>query len=549
MSFFMNKKISLATQINRNWRAGVTVSLVSLPLSISLAVAANATPVMGVVTAIWAGLVAAIFGGSHHNVIGPTGALSGILAMYAIIFGVGVLPVIAVLAGLLIMACYFFRIDRYIIFIPASVVHGFTLGVAFIIGLNQFNFATGLKGLPQHERFIYNIIESFRHITQANLVTVGICLTGLALLFLFLKLKTKVPGPIIVALLGIGLGYAQAHYGLDWSIQTLYSKFGTIQTTLFHFSPIPWGAFINIHLWGAALAVTVIAILETLISGKIAAGMSGIAFGQRREVFGLGLANVASGLTGGIPATGALARTALNIKTGATHRTSGIINAVIVAVVSLLFLPYFSYLPLAVVGAILIYVAIRMIEAEHFVKLYRHSRFDFLLAMVTALITIIVDPIIGILVGAVIALLYFVNQLSKAQSEITVNKNKQVVARLAGGGLEAINKLRGDVIVYRFAGQMTYVNATAHQENIKNLTSPVVVLSFRNLFYLDLDGMETLGEIVDMLVETKKDVYITGVGSAISKLVTRTSWYKNLDDKGRVFESTSAALRTLGYKV
>ncbi len=536
------------TNIQSNWRAGLTVSLVSLPLSISLAVAANATPLMGVITAIWAGLFAALIGGSHYNVVGPTGALSGILAMYAIMHGVGILPVLAVLTGILILLCYFFHIDHYIIFIPSSVIHGFTLGVAFIIGLNQFNFATGLTGLPVHERFVHNLLESFTHAGATQSLTVLIFVIAFALLFIFLKLKSKIPGPIVVAVIGIALGYAHAQNIINLPIQTLFTKFGTIETALFHFSPIPWSALLDRHLLGAAAAITVIAILETLISGKIAATMTKTNYDQRREVLGLGLANIASGLAGGIPATAALARTALNVKTGATHRTSGIINAVAVAIISLLLLPYFKYLPLPIVAAILVYVAVRMVEHEHFIRLYKHNRFDFILSLIVALITIVSDPIVGIMFGATVALLYFVNQLSKAQSEVTINKNKKIVTRIDGSDANAINNAGGDVVVYRFAGQMTYVNAQAHRDNIKNISAPTIILGFRNLFYLDIDGLDALAEIIHDLTTSGKKIYLSGVGSATLVRISKTPWYSDLFKKNMVFASTAEALQSLGFK-
>ncbi len=137
-------------KIKENWKSGLTVSVVSIPLSISLAVAAGATPLMGVITAIWAGIAASLIGGSNFNIVGPTGALSGILVVYAVKYGVGILPLLAIIAGIMTLIVYVLRWERYIVFIPSSVVHGFTLGVAFIIGLGQVNFALGLKNLPAH---------------------------------------------------------------------------------------------------------------------------------------------------------------------------------------------------------------------------------------------------------------------------------------------------------------------------------------------------------------------------------------------------------------
>jgi SulP family sulfate permease len=154
--------------LKQNWKSGVTVSLVSIPLSVSLAIAAGSTPVAGIITAIWAGLFAAIFGGSNFNIVGPTGALSGILATYAFINGAQSLAVLAIATGVVVILSWVLRLERYLVFIPANTIQGFTLGVAFIIGMNQTNFALGYPKLPGHEKFIDNILESLRHIDKIS---------------------------------------------------------------------------------------------------------------------------------------------------------------------------------------------------------------------------------------------------------------------------------------------------------------------------------------------------------------------------------------------
>lgn len=542
----MNKTFE---HLKQNWKSGITVSLVSLPLSISLAVAANATPVMGVITSIWAGIIAAIFGGSHFNIVGPTGALSGLLATYAILYGVGVLPFLAVLSGIIILFFFVFHFDKYIIFIPSSVVHGFTLGVACIIALNQLNFALGLTGLAVHEKFFENVLESLKHFSQTNSAALVLFVLALVVLLLFTKYIKKVPGAIVVAFFGIGLGILSSKGVIPFSLQTLATKFGDMQPTLAllpHFSL----SMLNIHVIKAAFAIALIAILETLISAKIADGMTKTKFDQRKEVMGLGLANIFSGICGGIPATAALARTALNIKSGATHRTSGIINAIMVALVALFFLPTFKYLPLPIVAAILVHVAIRMVEAEHFSHMFKHDRFAFILSLVVALVTIVEDPIIGILLGATVALLYFVNQLSKAQAEITVNKNKKVVSRVLGSDAKKIKKLKGDVLVYRFAGQMTYVNAQSHIQMIREIhDTKTLVLSFRNLFYVDVDGMDAIEEIIEELKNKNINVILTGVGDLLQPQFQKTKWFQEKKKKNKVYESTSDALLDLGFHI
>ncbi|RJQ33064.1 SulP family inorganic anion transporter [Candidatus Parcubacteria bacterium] len=536
-----------AVNLKSNWKSGITVSLVSIPLSISLAVAANATPVMGIITAVWAGFFAALFGGSNFNIVGPTGALSGILASFAIIHGASSLPVLAIMTGIIILIFFLLRFEKYIILIPSSVIHGFTLGVAFIIGLNQLNFALGLKGLTPHEHLIKNVAESISHISQVHLWTLAVFFITLAILFVFLKLIPKIPGPIIVAPFGILMGYLAENGIVNIDLQTLHTKFGDIGSQIAQIPNFSFN-FFDLNLAKAALAIAIVAILETLISAKIADNMSKTKHNQRKEMLGLGLANIASGTFGGIPATAALARTSLNVKSGATHKTSAGISSIMVAAISLAFLPYFKYLPLAVVASILVYVAFRMVEAEHFRHIYEHDKKAFALSFIVAAITIAQDPIIGILVGSVIALLIFVNHFSKARSEIIINKNKKMIAKIQSVKFNEIEKHGADVVVYRFAGQMNYINSQSHLENLSKINGAhTLVLNFRNLFYIDVDGLDAFEEIIGLMKTKGKKVIITSAGPFILPELEKTSWFSELKKANLVFNSTTEALETLGF--
>ncbi len=541
MQFFSHAK--------NNWKSGLTVSLVSLPLAVSLSVAANASPIMGIITAVWAGVIAAIFGGSNFNIVGPTGALSGMLAAFAMNYGYSTLPMLAILSGIIIIVFFALRFEKYIVLIPSSVVHGFTLGVAFIIGLNQLNFALGLKGLPAHKHLLQNVMESFKHIDQFDAQTIILFLSAVAVIFYFSKLIPKVPGPIIVAPIGMFLGYLSENGFINTHFQTLHTRFGEIGSKIYQM-PNFSAHFADINLLKTAFAIAVIAILETLISAKIADNMTSTKSNQRKEMMGLGLANIASGIFGGIPATAALARTALNIKSGANHKTSAAMSCVLIGVISLIFLPCFKYLPLAVVASILVYVAIQMVGAEHFVHIYKHDKKAFALSFVVAGVTLVEDPIFGILIGAIIALLILVNHLSRAKCEIIINKGKKMVARLQTIKFNEIEKHCGDVVVYRFAGQMNYINAQAHIENLSKVNGAhTVILNFRNLFYIDLDGMDALEEIININKARGKKVIITSAGPLIIPVLVKTKWYNDLKEQNLVFDSTTEALEVLGFEI
>lgn len=533
-------------KIRSNWKSGITTMLVSIPLSVSLAVASQSTPTAGIITAVWAGLIASIFGGSNYNIVGPTGALSGILAAYALTHGADVLPMLAIITGVATLVAYLFKLERYLVFIPAGTIHGFTLGVAFIIALNQLNFATGLSGLPQHERFIENVIESFRHLSLASPITFIVFLCFLAGLFAFNRFAPKFPGIIVLSVLGIFVGYLDQVNAISLKLQTLGSKYANIKGTIFS----SWRFDLDSSLIITGVVVALIAILETMISAKIADGMTKTKHNKRKEMLGLGLANIASGAMGGIPATAALARTALNIKTGANDKMSATISSIFIGLISIIFLRYFSYIPLAVIASILVYVAIRMVQAEHFVRLYKWDKKEFALSLFVAFFTIYEDPIIGILTGTAIALVLFMEKISRGQFELIINDmNKKIAGRMVAEDLAAITK-EGDTLVYSIKGQLAYINAQSHISRFEQSLNGYhnVVLRLRELYFIDLDGVDAFNEIVELIRSQGKGVLVTGANPLIDKMLEESVVFKELKNEKLVFERTRDALKHLGYE-
>ncbi len=395
-----NHLIHLSQKAQNNWKSGLTVSLVSLPLSVSLAVASNATPTMGIITAIWAGLFAAVFGGSHYNVVGPTGALSGLLAIYASTHGAPALATLAVVSGFLVLLSWQFRLERFIKKIPEHTIQGFTVGVAFIIAATQLGGALGIK-LPENvtEQFA-KITYFFAHLNETILPTFFIFAIFLALLFLFKKLTPKFPGAIILSPFGIGLGALSVKGILPFHLMTLGEKYANMTPQLFLAPHLAMDVSIIIP----ALGVALIAIIETGISAEIADRATKTTHNPRKEIFGLGLANLASGFMGGIPATAALARTSLNIKSGADHKMSGTINALCIIAISFVFLSYFTYIPMAVIAAILTYTAVGLIEVETLKHVWKYDRIEMVIITIIATICIVQDTVWGIGFGIAITL-------------------------------------------------------------------------------------------------------------------------------------------------
>lgn len=540
-----------------NWKAGVTVALVSVPLSISLAIAAEAPPIMGIVTAIWAGGIAAAFGGSHYNIMGPTGALSGILAMYSTMFGVDILPFLSLLTGIICLVVFLLRVDSYFMFIPSAVVHGFTLGVAFIIALNQLNFALGLKGLERHEHFYENVWNSLMHIPKANPWAFIVFLLGIGgLMFLSRKLP-KFPWVIILALIGIAIGFfLEKKPDFPIKLLTLHALYGDLTLHLFNIPDIRLEYF-DISVFTAAFSVSFIAILETLISAKIADRMTNTSFSQAREVMGVGLANLFCGIFGGVPATAALARTALNVKSGATSRTAGIINAISIIIISFVLLPAFKYLIMPIVASILVNVAIRMVEFEHITHMWKHDKKMFILCIFTCLVCIFLEPTSGIVYGAIIGLLIFASNNAVGHGELAIQKGKKYVTSISAvtldeDGAEALTALKGDsaigdTLVYRIPGDLTYLNAPSHTDRSKKIPEryKTVILSLRHLFYLDLDGLDALTDMVSVWEMEKRRVIIAGVNDSCRDMLHHCKWYKDKEATGLAFPSYREALAYL----
>jgi SulP family sulfate permease len=539
-------------KIIQNWKSGLTVSIVSIPLSLALAISSGATPTQGIITAFWAGLMGGIFASSNFNIIGPTGALAGILIGFTFKYGYQYLPLVSILSGILIFVAYLFNFDKYIIFIPQSVVHGFTLGVAFIIGFGQLDTILGIVGLEKKETFILNIVNILQHIDQMNWLVFLSFLLSTSVIMIWNKYviqKIRIPGATVVAFIGIVSMMIIKEFNLPLNITTLGDKYPTLRAKLFEnsFQQFDFKILFNRDIVIISVAVSVIAILETLISGHIASMMTKTEFDRKKEVFGLSIANLASGIFGGIPATAALARTALNIKSGANHRTSAVINAFFVGLISIFFLEYFKYLPMFVIAAILFVVAIGMVETKHFIKLVENERTAFAISLFVAVLVIVEDPIVGLIIGSIIALINFIYRISYGQTEIEIWKDGVVKMAVLRDEFLKLDEIDSDAIVYKISGALSYINMPAHLETIKKIkNNKYVIISLRAAFYIDVDGIEYLGQIIENLKRNNNEhIILVGINKAIEKKIKNEEFYKRKLLDNKIYERTSIAIKEL----
>lgn len=523
---------SFSSLFNSNWKSGVTVGLVSLPLAVSLAVAANTSPVIGIITAIWAGFVAALFGGSNYNIIGPTGALAGILFMYAGQFGPAALSMLAILSGIMIFVAYLCQLERYLIFIPGSALHGFILGVALIVILNQVSSALGIVVQGTFHNIVQQTTATLMNITQIHWPSFIIFVSFLAGLFFFKYFIPRLPGIIVLSPVGILLGYLASHKVIPYVIPTLADKYPPTSTALFC---LPSFSFHLAYLF-PAVSIAIIAILETMISARIADGATKTKHDKRKEMLGLSLANIASGFAGGIPATAALARTSLNIKSGGSHKMSAAFSSLTVALISLVFITYFYFIPLAVIAAMLIFVSIGMLEMDNFLRMFRVDKKNFAIALIVAFITLYEDAIVGILFGSVVAMLAFMEKLATGYHEVT-EKGQPV----------AVNQAATKTLVYSIKGPLAYINTQAHLARLEPLISKynAVILNLHDVHFVDLDGIEAFGEIVQLITSKGKKVYVADLKPVVQHLLQESHVYRELAHNGQVYASVPDALAAL----
>mmetsp|Transcript_9419 Transcript_9419/g.21573 ORF Transcript_9419/g.21573 Transcript_9419/m.21573 type:complete len:931 (-) Transcript_9419:157-2949(-) len=518
-----------------NWRAGITVALVSVPLSISLGIASGTTPMRGLGCAVFGGLCAGLFGSSDYNIVGPAGALSGMLMSYTVKWGDDVLPWLSLISAAICAVCGLLRLDTYMLLMPTSVFEGFTVGVALIIGLNQINFACGLAPGTKHALFIMNIIESIKELGATKWPSLIVFLVQAPVLYYLMKKIPKVPWTIIMPLASLPFGVLCDSGAIDVDLLTLKSKYGMLKPELvqplkpLNAEPMP--------LMIAAFSIAIVAVLETLISAKIASNRVDRNFSLTGEMRGLTISHVVCGVTGCMPPTGVFVRTSLNTSLGATHRFSQTLNAICVALISLAFMPVFSYLPQATIAAILVVAALRMTPWNYLAKLWKEDKINFCLCLVTAGVCVGEDPVIGLAVGMLLALLISAKkQLTTPVIDIT---------SVADGD-------SGRAFRVQAFGALTYVNAEEFVKQARTiLGASKITLDLTGLRQADHDGISSLGKVVDKWSSgeqptPKSKICIEGVCDTMLPSLRQSSWFTEAEDEGRVRLRAAAPAKSMG---
>jgi sulfate permease, SulP family len=500
-------------QVQRDIVAGLIVGIVALPLAIAFAIASGVSPDKGLITAIIGGLVISVLGGSRVQIGGPTGAF--IVIVYAIVqeHGVVGLTIATFMAGLILVAMGLARLGNLLKFIPYPLIVGFTSGIAVIIFSSQVKdfFGLPIESVPAH--FIEKWEVYALHFNTINGYAVAIAISTILISFNFHRITPKIPGSIVAILLS-----TLTVYFFKFPVSTIETSFGNIPNHL-SLPAFPRISFDTVKaLIQPAFAIALLGGIESLLSAVVADGMMGGRHRSNAELVGQGVANCFSALFGGIPATGAIARTATNVKNGGRTPIAGITHALVLLLIMLLLAPFAKLIPMACLAGILIVVAYHMSEWRQFKSLLKGNKSDVLILLVTFFLTVIFDLVIAIEVGIVLSSFVLMKRMSdsttiKLAEDLFSNQN-DVPDKLFEDELPVLPK---GVTMYELNGALFFGAAQTFQDTINRLQvkPKVLILRMRHVPFIDATGIYTLKEVIKKFENHNTTIVLSGVNRQV----------------------------------
>lgn len=527
--------------IPQNLIAGLIVGVVALPLSMAFAIASGAKPEQGLYTAIVAGLCVSLFGGSRVQIAGPTGAFIVVLASITAKHGIDGLQIATLMAGVILFFLGFARLGAIIRFIPDPVIVGFTAGIAIIIWVGQWREFFGLPAV-HGEHFhskLWALLQSF---PAWHGTTTALALMSLALILYGPRIPglRRLPGPLIALVVATLL---QALVGFD-QVRTIGTAFGGIPQGLpeFHWPQLSLGRMID--LINPAFTIAMLGAIESLLSAVVADSMAGTRHQANQELIGQGLANVLAPLFGGFAATGAIARTATNIKNGGNSPLAGVVHAVFLILVLLFLAPLAYHIPLACLAAILFVVAWNMSEARHFAQLVKTApRADVVILLITFFLTIFTDLVVAVNIGVILATLQFLRRMA---SSVEV---RQVHAQEMAQDLRQQNipALPHGVLVFIIEGPFFFAAADSlqHVLAIKHTRPHTIILRLKWVPFIDATGIKALEKVIRNLHADGIRVLLSGANEVVDGKLQRAGLVQLVGETHR-FKDFAEALRYVG---
>ncbi len=512
----------------RNWRAdllaGVTVGIVALPLALAFGVSSGVGAEAGLITAVVAGFIAAVFGGSNVQVSGPTGAMVVVLAPVVAIYGPSAVIVVGLLAGVFVVIMGLLKLGRAVSFIPWPVIEGFTLGIAVIIFLQQVPAALGS---PEIEESTSALVNGFRSGLSANFEpvvwSIGAVLVVAAIMVALPKFVRLVPGSIIAIVVVTILAEVLA---------APLARIGALPSALNAPSLPDFGALDLGQMIAPALAVAALAAIESLLSARVASTMAETGpFDPDRELFGQGLASIGSALFGGMPATGAIARTAVNVRSGGRTRVAAIVHAAVLLGVVYLATGPVSRIPLAALAGVLMVTAVRMIPWQAMLSIMKSTKSDALIFAATAVITVGFDLIEAVIIGIVATAFFSLRALVKSSG---VQREELPGVGEPGDERIALFRMQGALF---FGASDRILDSMTHVSGVS-----VVIIRMSELQFLDATGARVLVDIVDQLEKQGITALIKGVQPGHLELVRRVGVLDKLRHENHLFENLDDAI-------
>lgn len=511
--------------------AGIIVGIVALPLAIAFGIASGVSPEKGIITAIIAGFIISLLGGSKVQIGGPTGAF--IVIIYGIIqqYGEAGLIVATLMAGILLILLGVFKLGAIIKFIPYPIIVGFTSGIAVTIFTTQIADIFGLNfgGEKVPGDFIGKWMIYFRHFDTVNWWNAVVSILSIIIIAITPRFSKKIPGSLIaIIVVTIGVYVLKTYAGID-SIDTIGDRF-TIKSELPEAAiPTPnWEAIKD--LFPVAITIAVLGAIESLLSATVADGVTGDKHDSNTELIAQGTANLITPLFGGIPATGAIARTMTNINNGGKTPVAGIIHAIVLLLILLFLMPLAQYIPMACLAGVLVIVSYNMSEWRTFKALLKNPKSDVTVLLITFFLTIIFDLTIAIEVGLVIACILFMRRVMET-TEISVIKDEiDPNDELDIAVCEEHLIIPAGVEVYEINGPYFFGIATKFEETMAQLGDrpKVRIIRMRKVPFIDSTGIHNLTSLCKMSQKEKITIVLSGVNEKVHKTLEKSGFYELL---------------------
>lgn len=536
---FQPKFFSCIKNYNKNTfmsdlMAGVIVGIVALPLAIAFAIASGVSPEKGIVTAIIAGFIVSFLGGSKVQIGGPTGAF--IVIVYGVIqqYGLAGLTVATMIAGVLLILIGVFKLGTVIKFIPYPVVIGFTSGIAVTIFTTQMADVFGLNfgGETVPGDFIGKWMLYFRHFNTINWWDAGVCVISVLIIALTPKVSRRIPGSLVaIIFVTVGVWVMKTYFGIT-GIDTIGDRFSIDSHLPKAVIPaLDWEAIKN--LFPIAVTIAALGAIESLLSATVADGMISDHHNSNTELIALGIANMVTPLFGGIPATGAIARTMTNINNGGRTPVAGMIHAVVLLLILLFLMPLAQFIPMACLAGVLVVVSYNMSGWRTFKALLKNPKSDVTVLLITFFLTVIFDLTVAIGVGLLLACILFMRRVMET-TEISVIKNEIKVQDESGihSYDEGLTIPKG-VEVYEINGPYFFGVATQFEELMDEFRdkSKVRIIRMRKVPFIDSTGIHNLANLCEMSSKRKITVVLSGVNPKVHSALQKANFYNILGEK------------------